>query len=98
MGKWARRVEIRALIGKLAWHVPQQLAPLLVQQFLGQFAGQTAGQFLGQFAGQFTWLFEKGSSLTPPEQPREAANRLLVWKDEQEELLSAHSISIPSVS
>lgn len=41
---------------------------------------------------------QKGSSLTIPEQPREAANRLLVRKDEHAELLSAHPVSVLSVS
>lgn len=83
---------------KQAGCVAQQLAPLLVQQFWGQFSGQIAGQFVGHFAGQFTWQFEQGSSLTFPDQPREAANRLLVWEDEHEELLSAHPVGIPSGS
>lgn len=90
MDSWARN----RLIGKRAWRVAQQLAPPSVLQFVGQFAGQ----FLVHFTGQFTWQFEKGSSLTVPAQPREAANRLLVWKDEHGELLSAHSIGILSGS
>lgn len=87
VGKWARN----GLMGKQVWQVAQQLILPFVQQFVGQFAEE--------IAGQFTWQFEKGSSLTLPEQPREAAaNRLLVWKDEHEELLSAHPIGILSLS
>lgn len=70
MGKQARN----ALIGKQAWPMAQEFASLLVQQVLGQFSGH--------FTGQFTWQFEQGSSLIFPEQPREAANRHLVWKDD----------------
>lgn len=95
MGKWARNGLVgkharNGLMGKWVWHVTQQLTLPLVQQFVGQFVGHCAGQFVGHFAGHFTWQWEKGSSQTLPEQPREAASRLLVWKDEHAELLSAH--------